>query len=266
MTLRDMTNKTSKLLTDNSPAILTALGVTGLVTTAYLTGKASFKASELLREAKLMALSTQHGSNVTAKELNEILSSKEKVEVVWKLYIPAVTSGVLTTACIVCANRIGTRRAAAMTAAFTLSERAYSEYKEKVFETIGKNKEQKIRDDVAQDRVKNNPPVDGQIIMTTGGDQMFMDAYSGRYFNSNMEDVKAAQNALNHEVLNHGYASLSDLYSQLGLSNTKISDDIGWSSDKLLEMMFSATMTEDNRACIVMDFMVAPVRSFSRTH
>lgn len=256
-TFKEITNKTGKLVQDNSPAILTAIGVTGLAVTAYLTGKATFKASTIINDEQHKEFDNVQG---------HYLDNKEKFKLVWKEYVPAAVTGVLTASCIIGANRIGTRRAAAMTAAYAISERAYSEYKDKVIETIGKSKETKVRDEIAQDRVKANPPVDGQIIMVNSGEQMFMDAYSGRYFQSTMEDVKAAQNSLNHEVLNQGYASLSDLYGRLGLSNTKSSDDVGWNNDKLLEMTFSAAMTEDNRSCVVMDFIVAPVRSFFRNH
>lgn len=254
MNLSNITSKTSKIVSDNSPAILTAMGVTGLVATAYLTGKASFKAAEIIDKIESV--------EGTAGDRGSLL--KERTALVWKLYIPAFGVGSMSVAAIVFANRIGTRRTAAMTAAYAISERAYSEYKDKVVETIGKNKEKKVRDEVAQDRV-HALPKDQAIIVTNGGDQIFMDAYSGRTFMSTMEDVKQAQNKLNHEVINQGYASLSDLYAHLGLSPTKVSDDVGWNSDKLMEMTFHTTFTDDMKSCIVVDFNVAPVRSFFRT-
>lgn len=263
MSLRDIINRTQKLAVDNSPAILTALGVTGALTTAYLTGKASFKAAEVL------AIDARDREIFETNNPGELQprSNRDVAELIWKLYIPAVASGVLTCAAIISANQIGTRRTAAMAAAFSLSEKAYDEYKDKVVEQIGKNKEQKVRDEIAQDKVTAKPPVDGQVIITDrGGDVLFMDALSGRYFQSTMEDVLKAQNDTNYIVINHGYASLTELYSKLGLSSTKMSDDLGWSSEKLLEMTFSTTMTSDDRPCIVMDFRVAPTKDYFRVH
>lgn len=257
MTLRSITSKTGKIVADNSPVILTGLGVAGVVTTAYLAGKASFKAAEVLAANPYLYPADA--------ETNRPLETKEKFARVWKLYIPAAGVGSFTIAAIICSNRIGMRRTAAMTAAYAISERAYSEYKDKVVDTIGKSKEMKVRDEIAQDRV-NALPTNHQIIVTDGGQQLFMDSYSMRPFTSDMETVKKAQNDTNHEILNHGYASLSDFYNRLGLSNTKISDDIGWNSDKLLEVTFSAAITDDQRTCMVMDFAVAPVRNFFRSH
>jgi hypothetical protein len=39
-----------KFASDNSPAILTSAAVVGTITTAYLTGKASFKAADVIRD------------------------------------------------------------------------------------------------------------------------------------------------------------------------------------------------------------------------
>lgn len=261
MNLRALTHKTTKLVADNSPAILTAIGVTGVVTTAYLTGKATFKAAEIIENERYKRSINRTGVSDSPMAID----NKERLQLVWKLYIPAFGVGSMSIAAIIFANRIGTRRTAAMTAAYAITERAYSEYKDKVVDTIGKNKEVKIRDEIAQDRVNKLPP-NQQVIVTGNGEQIFMDAYSGRTFMSTMESVKQAQNKLNHELLNHGYASLSDLYSHLGLSPTKISDDVGWNSDKLMEMTFSTTFTDEMKSCVVVDFNVAPIRNFFRSH
>lgn len=256
MTLSSIASRATKLITDNSPAILTAIGVTGTVTTAYLAGKASFKAAEIIADAE----NESYGIN------NRPLEPKEKVELVWRLYIPSIGVGISTVMCIIGANRIGTRRAAAMAAAYTLSEKALDEYKEKVVETIGKNKEQRIRDEIAQDRVNSNPPSSSGVIVTSGGDVLCYDMFSARYFQSSMETLKKAQNDLNYKILNDFYASLTDFYDLIGLSRTGLSDDLGWNSDKLLELRFSTIMSEDQRPCIAIDFNVSPVRDYFRVH
>ncbi len=112
-----------------------------------------------------------------------------------------------------------------------------------------------------------NDPVDKQqVIITGGGEVLCYDLYTGRYFQSSMETLKKAQNDLNYTVLNHQYASLTDFYSLIGLSSTKSSDDVGWNADKLLELRFSATISDDGRPCITLDFVVAPIRNFFSVH
>lgn len=252
MTLIEIAKRAEKLAVDNSPAILTAIGVTGTITTAFLTGKASFRAGEIIANE-------EYKQNAYAK--NRSLESKEKFVLVWKEYIPAVGTGVLTLVCIIFANRIGNRRAAAVAAAYTISEKAFSEYKEKVVERLGTPKEQKIRDEVAQDRVDRNPG-GHDIVVTGGGEVLCYEAFTGRYFKSDMETLKKGQNDLNYTILNDGYASLSDFYNKIDLPTTSFSEEVGWTSDKLLELNFSTVLSEDGRPCISIDFMTAPIRDY----
>lgn len=259
MSVVHLLKKSEKLLADNSPAILTAIGVTGVITTAYFTGKASFKAAEVLRENQPWDL------NEIGKPGPEPLTPREKFELLWKLYIPAVATGVGTITCIIMANRIGTRRAAAMASAYVMSERAFTEYKEKVVEQLGEKREQKIRDEIQQERMDR----DGVTLspLPAGSRKVWCkDAWSGRYFPGSMEIIKKAQNDTNHEVLSYGYASLTDFYSRLGLEGTKDSDNLGWNSDKMMDVTFTTALSDDQEPVLVMDFAVAPIRNFFRTH
>jgi len=242
--------RVTKFAADNSPAILTAIGVTGTIATAYLASKASFQASyKIFYEEQ--------------DRLGREMTTKEVVRSTWKLYVPAAAMGCTTIACIIMANRIGTRRAAAMAAMVAISEKAFDEYKAKVVEKIGERKEQAVRDEIAQDRVTNNPP-SREVVIMGGGDVLCHDMYSGRYFHSDMETIRKAQNDINGMVLNDMYASLSDFYYLIGLTKTGVSDEVGWNVDKQLDLKFSATMAENGRPCMTITFAVAPVRDYNR--
>lgn len=255
MTFQNLAAQAQRLISDRSPLILTAVGVTGTITTAVLSGKASFKAADLIQ---------RHNEEQDIHDL--WMDPKEKVKLVWKLYIPPAATLALTISSIVFANQIGTRRAAAIAAAYGVSEKAFSEYKEKVLEKMGENKERGIRDEVAQDRVTKNPPVDSLVVMTGAGDVLCYESYTGRYFLSSMEALKSAQNNLNYVINNNYYASLSDFFDLIGLERTKLSDEVGWNSDELLEVNFSTTLAEGGKPCLVLDFKVVPIREYSRVH
>ena len=81
-----------------------------------------------------------------------------------------------------------------------------------------------------------------------------------------MEDIKSAQNAINSQILHHNYSSLTDFYCQLGLAKAKESDEVGWSSDHLLEVTFTSNLDSKKRPVLVMDFAVAPVRNYWKSH
>lgn len=254
MILSDLAKKAEKLVIDNSPTILTALAVTGAVTTAYLTGKASFKAAGILRmDREVRRVSKQ-----------EARPAKEEFQLVWKEYVPAATTGVFTIVAIVGANHISHRRAAALAAAYSISERAFSEYKEKVIEVAGKAKEQRARDEVAQDQVTRTPLEN--VLVTGAGEILCFDAFTGRYFMSSMESLKKAQNDTNYTILNDGYASLGYFYNCVGIPGVAFSEDVGWTSDKKMELEITTCLSEDQRPCLSMGFRVEPVRGYYKFH
>lgn len=248
MTLTSLMKRLEKVAVDNSPAILTAIGVAGALTTAYLAGNASFKAARLLQPMEFV---------------DPPAMTKDKVRLVWRLYLPAAFSASLTVVAVVSANRIGTRRAAALAAAYAVGERAFEEYKSKVIEKLGEKKERALRDEIAQQRVDRDP-VSNHAVLVTGKSVLCYEAYTGRYFPCDMETLRKAQNDINHQVIHDSYASLSDLYDLIGLEHTSNSEEVGWNLDKLLEMDFSAVISDGGQPCIHIEFAVAPVRHYNR--
>lgn len=234
MDLRELTKQAEHLIKRNSPAILTGLGVTGTITTAYLASRATLEVSGTL-------LDKSYG-----------FSKRQKAKLVWKKYIPAVATGTATIGCIVFATRINSKRTAALAAAYSLSERAFIDYKDKVVEQLGERKEQKVRDEVAQDHVRATAP--GPSVVLSGyGDILCCELYTGRYFKSDMEKLRKAQNDLNAELILNGLSSLSDFYHLVGLAKTSNSDHIGW-VEQLMELQFSHALTDDGRPCLTFEY------------
>lgn len=253
MRIQEVAKHIERVAKDNAPVILTAIGVTGTVSTAIFASKASFRAAELIREHE-----ETEGTPEDAKE-----RLIERTKVTWSLYIPAVGVGTATIACIIFANQIGTRRAAAMAAAYSMSEKAFGEYREKVVEKIGAAKEQEARDELAQERVERNP-LGSQVIVMNEREVLCFDQYTGRYFNSDMETLKQAQNKINYRMIRENYASLNDFYDCVGLDWVPTGDDLGWNSDQMLELSFTTVLSDDQRPCIAIDFNAVPVRNFYR--
>lgn len=253
MVFEELAKRLGRFTTDNSPAILTGIAVAGTITTAYLTAKASVKAVDIIREEAIRW-------DVTTSDV----FPRYKFQATWRLYIPAASSAALTIACIIGANRIGTSRATAMAAAYSLTERAYNEYREKVVEKIGSNKERVYRDEIIQERVRNDPAY--REVIVSGLDVLCYDKFTGRYFTSDMETLKKAQNDTNYQINSDYYASLTDFYNRIGLRPTGMSDEVGWNSDRLLELSFSSVLADDGRPCLAFEFTVVPVRGFYRVN
>jgi hypothetical protein len=250
MNLPKIVQTAQKFTTDNSPLLLSAAAIVGTVATAYLTGKATFKAAEMI------------GDEAEKRMLQEIeenrkFPTKDKIKLVWPQYLPAAGTAITTIGCIVFAHKISATRLTALAAAYTVSERRFEEYKNKITEKMGIQKERAARDELAQDRVNSNPPSNQTIIMG-GGDALFQDAMSGRYFMSDMETVKGAMNKINYKMMHEMEMPLTAFYDELGLEATKISDDIGWNVDHPMDLSFHTAMADNNRPCIVVDYIVSP--------
>ena len=239
----------------SSTTVLTGMGVTGVVTTAYLTGRASFKAAELIRREEIVKTLPP-----------DKLTNKEKVKLVWPLYVAPVSVGCTTITAIVVANHTASKRIAALTVASGISERALTEYKAKVLEKLGEKKEMAIRDEVAQDRVANTP-VNKEVLVIGAGDVLCFDLLTGRYFQSTVEKIRQAEIKINYEILNHMYASLSRFYDEIGIPPTPYSDTVGWNglTDRF-EVLFSTVMSPDNRPCIAVDFSHPPVAEYTNLY
>lgn len=260
MIFADFAKKAQRLVTSNSPAILTAIGVTGTVMTAILTGKASFRAAEIIEENEPVIGIRRNTETNEVEPDTSPLDPRQKIDLVWKLYVPAVGTAVMTIVCIIAANRIGSRRVAGLAAAYSLSEKAISEYQGKIVDTLGKKKEQAVRDELAQEKITKNPVENREIIIAGGGNVLCFDAHSGRYFLSDHNTLMKAMNDINQRVVSTFFVPLSEFYDEIGLARTTSSDEIGWSVDKLLDLQISGAVSTDGRPCLSMSFHAVPMR------
>lgn len=235
----------------HSPEILTGLGIAGMITTTILAVKATPKATMIIEERK--------------EELEtDKLPVVETVKATWKCYIPAAVTCALSVSCLVCASKTNLKRNAALATAYKLSETALSEYRDAVVETIGEKKEHEVREKAAEKRIKNNPVTKSDVIMTDKGNTLCYDSLSGRYFYSDMDTLKKAENELNRKIINNMYQSLNDFYDLIGVEYSRIGDELGWNLDKgTIELTFSSLVSDDGRPCLVVDFNRPPEYDFS---
>lgn len=247
MTASVLIARVTKTVKAHSPEILTALGIAGVVSTAYLTGKASFEAARVIDREQY---------RLDHFEKSHPLDNKEKVKLVWKLFIPAGASAVATVGCILGLKGVGSRRATAAATAYAIAERGFAEYRDKVVEQIGKGSEQKIRDGIAQDKVDLRP-ASSEVIFMGSGHVLCCDLYTGRYFRSDMESLKKAENEINQRVYSDLYVMMSEFYDLIGLPHTSQSDYVGWDSDKAMELRFSAVVSDQGEPCLAFDYNYA---------
>lgn len=245
-------NKLVFLLKKEAPQILTGLGVTGVVATAIFSARAAPKAYDLIREVNSQRVLPTGESN----DMEFI----EEVKLVWPIYIPTMISGLLTIGFILASNRISIGRQAALVGAYSAVEYALREYKDKVVEVVGEKKARAVIDEVAQSRLDSSPIDQNPVYRTSGGDVLFFDTLSGRYFRSDLETVRRAVNDFNADLLNQShYVVLNDLYYFLDLAGTDLGALMGWDIEHgVVKIDYSTKIATNGEPCIVMNHILMP--------
>lgn len=248
--LSKLAKDAKRVLAKRSPEILTGIGLAGMITSTVLAVKATPKALKHIEDAQY-----EKGDNLTATE---------KVKACWKDYIPAAATGVTASACIIGASSINYKRNAALAAAYTLSETAFAEYKEKVIETVGEKKEKVVREKVAEEKIKDYTTSNSEVIDTGYGSTLYLDPLSGRVFRSNGVRIGQAINNLNY-ILTGGrceYVSLNEFYDEIGLAHTDLGDDLGWNLGRdgqvRIEHDTVTAKTTSGEPCFVLEYAVKP--------
>lgn len=237
----------------HSPEILTGIGIAGMIATTIIAVKATPKAIKLVEAKK------------KEKEVDS-LTAVETVKASWKCYIPAAVTGTASVACLIGASSVHLRRNAALTAAYTLSETAFREYRGKVTETIGEKKEQAVRDAVAKEQVEKHPVASNAVAVTGGGNTLCYDPFTDRWFKSDIDKLHKAENEVNGHMLDEGYISLNDFYYQVGLGDATVGDNIGWNynRDGFVKLKLSSTIASDGTPCIVLGFQKDPYYTYDQ--
>lgn len=222
----------------NNAAIMTGVGIAGVPVTAYLSGKATLKASKELEKMKY--------------ESEKEPTFSDKAKTVAPIFIPPVMAAVTTMGCIYGANSVNARRIAALAGAYSMSESAFKDYKDKVVEIAGKKKSEDIHDAVKIDSVQKNPPVEGAIVDTGKGEALCYDSLTGTYFKSNKDAIDAAFLQLNNDILKDGFASWDDLMYIMGRPEFGAGEALGWEDE--ITQTYTSTLTDEFVPVLVIDY------------
>ena len=241
-------------MTKHEPEILMAMGISGLVFATVWSIRASFKTCKAIETYK-----QEHNL--------EKLTPREYLKLSWKNYLPVVISTAMSIPCVICGNRVSNKRYAALATAYTISETALQEYQEKTRELVGDRKARSIQEAVNEDKIQKTYTGTNQIIMTNNGEDLFFEPISGRYFKSTWNDISKAANDLNAKALSNvtGYITLNEWFDKLGLENTVVGDELGWSLQSsnrggmLIDIEISSHLTSDNRPCGAISYRYHPI-------
>jgi hypothetical protein len=227
-----------------SPTLLFAAGVVGVVGTVVLASRATLKLSTILDETndKLADVrSLQH------KKYSEDDRTKDKVIVtagaalsIAKLYAPAIGLGVLSIACLTGSHHILSKRNAAVTAAYAALERGFREYRARVVNDQGVDKDRQYLYGIEKEKVTETDADGNKKTVTrkvaTGVSPYGVLFHEGnpnwqRFPEYNFLFLRAIQNMANDRLNSRGFLLLNDVYDDLGVDRTTAGCVVGWIRD-----------------------------------
>ncbi|ADD80960.1 gp069 [Rhodococcus phage ReqiPepy6] len=229
-------------LQKNSPTLLFGAGVVGVVGTVVLASRATLKVSDIVDEAsttleKINNIEEENYTPEHAVKDKAVVYTKTAIDVS-KLYAPALILGVVSVSCLAGSHNILTRRNAALGAAYAGMEKAFKEYRGRVIDEIGVEKEARIYQPVEEVEAINSEGKKTKVAVPTGvGGSPYKKIFDNSNKNWNQQTefnvlfIQAQQNYANDLLHANGYLFLNDVYDMLGIARTKAGQIVGWISD-----------------------------------
>lgn len=146
-------------------------------------------------------------------------------------YIPAITSGVLTSACILGSHRISRKEIIALTASCAYLTTNKEKLEKIVKEKFGPEKLAEVKKEVSRQMIKERKPGTVKIETTGYGNVHFVESVLGREFYCSEAHVKWSFKTLNAMFQHGDNVNMNTLYELWGLKKTKDGYEWGWPED-----------------------------------
>ena len=266
MNVKKAMNEFMKASKKKSPAILTGMAVVGVVATAYSAYKAGLVASEILEKHRKKMEQIAADDKRSKWEVR-----KETALALTPVVLPTLIMGGATIGCTVGAQSISSKRIAALSAAYSVSEAVYNNLNGKMTEILGTKKAREIKDSIAKDHLLEVEKSGGNLIVSGSGNVKCLDEYSGRMFWSNAIKIDKAVNQLSNDVRCNRYVSLNDFYDLIDLPRIKMGDVLGWNEedtmgDGRIPITFSAILSEEGDPVLCIEYDIHLRRDFRELH
>jgi len=229
----------------NSPAIMLGAGIgVGLLATVKAC-QATLKLEDVINHAQkdldtLKEVGKVRPDKYPAREVEQytkavrIRTAKE----VAKLYAPAVGLGVISIALLTGSHVVLTKRNAGLAAAYAVLDKGFNEYRERVRNELGPEKDQEFRYG-SQTREVVDEDENGHKVREIKRNTVTGRSIYARYFDENNRNwqrnpianrtfVQCQQDYANDKLTAHGHLFLNEVYDLLGMERTPEGSQVGW--------------------------------------
>lgn len=239
-TFTKVAGRTGLKMQKHSPEILMAAGITGIIVSTVMACRATTKLDEVMEEHEDAVDDIKRDAwlleNDERKELAKIYATTG-LKIV-KLYGPAVTLQIASIGCVLGAHGILKKRNVALMAAYKAVEQSFNDYRQRVIEEFGEEKDYDLKHGIQHEKVKVDE--DGKNVTKTlnKADPNNISQYA-RFFDAASKEwqgipeydlifLKSQQNYMNDLLHARGHVFLNEVYDALGLERSRAGAVVGW--------------------------------------
>ena len=235
-----VTSKVSRqiLITQkHSPRIMFVVGIAGAITSTIMACRATLKLEEALDDLEYEVNGVKNRAFGTDEHYKKdlVYVYAKNAYSITRLYTPAIVVGATSVGLLTGSHVTLTRRNAGLTAAYAATQKAFDDYRDRVKDALGDEKERDIKhaltiadvigEDGKKTKVQQTDPNNWSMYAR------FFDEYSTSWQKNaelNRIFVQAQQNYANHILHAQGHLFLNEVYDMLGLPRTKAGQVVGW--------------------------------------
>jgi hypothetical protein len=230
----------------NSPHILFGVGILGVVGSTVLACRSTLKLEETVDEVKqdLESLKikvpvedNRNGNRYTEQDYYRDLGYTygRCANKFVRLYGPSIVLGGISIAALTKSHTDLTRRNAALTATLVAVSRAYEEYRVRVQDELGKDRELEIYRGIQEKQAE----IDGKkqtvkVIKDPNGFSVYARVFDETCVNYvknselNRYFIQCQQNYANERLRARGHLFLNEVYESLGFDHSRAGSVVGW--------------------------------------
>lgn len=241
-------SRAALLMQKYSPEILTGLGIAAGATSAFLACRATLKVNDILNEHDRVVSDIEEAE--THEEYSEQDSKTDRIKLklqtggkLVRLYAPSLMLGAASVGCILGGKHILTKRNAALAAAYTVVEGTLNDYRKRVVDQFGEEKDKELfyglksqtvlTTEYDEDGKKHKSKKTVNFLDPTDISQYarFYDDASPNWSDEpeyNLLFLKNQQNYCNDLLHSRGHLFLNEVYDILGIPRSQAGAVVGW--------------------------------------
>jgi hypothetical protein len=250
-TITGVIGRSGLVLRKHSPEILMVSGVVGVVVTTVMACKATLKVETIIEESKSKLDKIHYAHENLDKETYSDKDYKKDLTITYtqtglefvKLYAPSVIIGVASIGFIIGSHNIMRKRNLAIIAAYKAIEQSFSDYRKRVVEEFGDEKDRMFKNGIRLETIKvEETDEEGNVVKTQkiveSADPNGISQYA-RFFDEssinwsktpeyNLTFLKCQQNYANDLLRSRGHIFLNEIYDMIGVPRSQAGAVVGW--------------------------------------